>query len=657
MEDRIRVAQVVTRFVAGAGGVALRGAEALDPRRYDVAIVAAPDGGLLIDAERAGFEVIRVPDLVPEIDPVSDARALRQLCTIMTEGRFDVVHTHSAKAGALGRLAARATHTRAVIHTFHGFPFHEFQSPWRRWTYIEVERRLAAITDRFLAVGSAVAAEAVRRRIAPVDRIRVIDSAISDDVVPRSPAARFRARGLLGVPPGMQVVGAVGRLDEQKAPLDFVDAFARLEREDVLGVWVGDGPLRATVERDIRVAGSSERIVLLGHRRDVPELLPAFDVFALSSLYEGVPCAVVEAMRCGVPVVATAVNGVHEVVVPGRSGLLVPPRDPRSLARAVNALLDDPADAARLAAIGATTTRGSLRHPWPRRRPHRDLRGRVAHRRRAARPLFRRDGGAERHVPAVAGRARRARGVNSTATGPPVTVSWSRRALDVVLATAGLVVLSPILLAIAVAIRLESRGSGPVPPDPGRRRRGAVHDREVPVHALRGQRSGDHHARRPARHVGRAPAPPRRPRRTPTARQRAARGDDPRRATAGDAFARGAVPARAARRVPLPTRSHGSGAAPPSGRRCARARRARRAGALPRMTWCRGAWPSTSSSRRTHRSRQRSPCCATHWCTSPTDARRLESNHAGAVATDSSRRVDSGAQRPFRHAPVSRSNS
>jgi glycosyltransferase involved in cell wall biosynthesis len=352
------VAQVVTRFVAGAGGVALRGAEALDPHRYEVAIVAAPGGGLLVDAERDGFEVIRVPDLVPEIDPVSDARALRELCTIMTEGGFDVVHTHSAKAGALGRLAARATHVPAVVHTFHGFPFHEFQSRARRGTYVAIERRLARITDRFLAVGSAVAAEAVRRHIAPVDRIRVVDPAIADDVVVRTPATRFQARALLGVPPGMQVVGTVGRLDEQKAPGDFVAALALLDRRDVLGVWVGDGPLRSTVELDIRARGLEDRIVLLGHRRDVPALLPAFDVFALSSLYEGVPCAVAEAMRCGVPVAATAVNGVHEIVVPGRSGLLVPPKDPRALACALGALLDDPVDAARQAAVGQRQLEG-----------------------------------------------------------------------------------------------------------------------------------------------------------------------------------------------------------------------------------------------------------------------------------------------------------
>jgi glycosyltransferase involved in cell wall biosynthesis len=156
----------------------------------------------------------------------------------------------------------------------------------------------------------------------------------------------------------MQVVGTVGRLDEQKAPLDFVAAFARLGRDDVLGVWVGDGPLRAAVERDVRDRGLEDRMLLLGHRRDVPDLLPAFDVFALSSLYEGVPCAVVEAIRCGIPVVATAVNGVHEVVVPGRSGLLVPPRDPRALARAMAALLDDPVEGARLATIAQRQLEG-----------------------------------------------------------------------------------------------------------------------------------------------------------------------------------------------------------------------------------------------------------------------------------------------------------
>jgi glycosyltransferase involved in cell wall biosynthesis len=178
----------------------------------------------------------------------------------------------------------------------------------------------------------------------------VIDSAVDKEIPVASRAGRFEARQKLGVGPGMRVVGTVGRLDHQKAPGDFVAAIAALDAPDVLAVWVGDGPLRAETERDVADRGLTDRFVFTGERRDVACLLPAFDVFAMSSLYEGVPCAVVEAMRCGIPVVATAVNSVHEVVVPGRTGLLVPPRDPDRLRRGIECLLDEPGDAHRMAA-------------------------------------------------------------------------------------------------------------------------------------------------------------------------------------------------------------------------------------------------------------------------------------------------------------------
>jgi glycosyltransferase involved in cell wall biosynthesis len=354
MEGTIRVAQVVTRFIAGAGGVALRGALALDPDHVETAIVAGTGGTLLDDAERVGFEVTRVSSLVPELDIRRDPAALRELTEILGDGRFDVVHTHSAKAGALGRIAARLAGVPAVVHTYHGFPFHEFQSRARRAAYVQAERSLARITDQFLVVGSAVAAEAIRRGIVPVDRVRVIDSAIADGIPVCSRESRYRARAHLSVPPGMYVVGNVGRLDEQKAPLDFVAAIAELDRPDVMGVMIGDGPLREQVARDIAVRGLTDRIVLLGERRDVPECLPAFDVFAMSSLYEGVPCAIVEAMRCGIPVAATAVNSVPEIVVPGRTGLLAAPTDPVGLATAIRYLLDHPADAQRMACSART---------------------------------------------------------------------------------------------------------------------------------------------------------------------------------------------------------------------------------------------------------------------------------------------------------------
>jgi len=360
--SRLAVAVVVTRLQAGAGGVALRGALAVDPEDYGVTIVAGGTDGtadadgsgdqLLGHAAAAGLPVVRVPELVSPISPRRDARALRLLTEHLADVGYDVVHTHSAKAGALGRLAAERAGTPRVVHTFHGFPFHEFQSRGRRAGYIAVERYLARRTDVFLAVGGAVAAEAVRRGIAAPDRVRVINPAISGPASPASPADRAVARRRLAVPVGCTVVGTVGRVDYQKAPESFVDALAELDRPDVYAVWIGDGPLRRDLERRVDRRGLRDRFRCVGHRDDVPGLLPGLDVFVMASRYEGLPCAVAEAMTAGLPVVATAVNAVPDVVLPGETGLLASPQQPQQLAAAIRYMLDEPIEAARMAAAG-----------------------------------------------------------------------------------------------------------------------------------------------------------------------------------------------------------------------------------------------------------------------------------------------------------------
>jgi glycosyltransferase involved in cell wall biosynthesis len=351
VSSRLRVAQVVTRFMAGAGGVALRGALALDPEQYEIAfIIGEGDEDLMAKARAAGHEVVLLPHLRSEIAPRDDRRALADLRACLKG--FDVVHTHSSKAGALGRLAAHRLEIGRIVHTFHGFPFHQFQSWPRRSAYIQIERSVGRFTDVFLAVGPAVAAEAVTRRIAPPERIRTIGVALAKALNPPGPLDRAEARRLLGVPPGMQVVGTVGRLAFQKAPEDFVHALAGLRRSDVFGVWIGDGPLRAKTERIARKLGLADRMLFTGERHDVEALLPGIDVFAMASRYEGLPCAIVEAMSAGLPVVATAVNAVPDLVIAGETGLLAPPGMPDLLGRAIGHLLDNPAYAARLGAAG-----------------------------------------------------------------------------------------------------------------------------------------------------------------------------------------------------------------------------------------------------------------------------------------------------------------
>ena len=264
-------------------------------------------------------------------------------------------------------MAARRAEVPWIVHTYHGFPFHEFQWRSRRAAYVAIERRLGRITDLALCVGTGVAVEAVRRGLVSPERIRTIGVAVENDgaaalrataysnAPPRNGAPpREAARRRLEIPSDATVVGAVGRLTYQKAPEDFVEMLRRLGRPGVVGVWVGDGELAETMRRRA-AADPAVRIILAGERADVPELLPAFDVFALPSRYEGLPTAVVEAMVCGIPVVATAVNSVSDVVIPGETGLLVPPGRPDLMAAAVEYLLDSPATAARMA--GAARTR------------------------------------------------------------------------------------------------------------------------------------------------------------------------------------------------------------------------------------------------------------------------------------------------------------
>ncbi len=354
----MRIATVITRLEGGAGLHALRGARAMNSAAFQMTIITGSGGRLLDEAAQAGLEVVVESSLRAPIDPRGDLRALRRLGMIFRDVQFDVAHTHTAKAGTLGRLAAHRAGIPRIVHTYHGFPFHEFQRAPRRRAYVAIERRLGRITDLALCVGTGVAVEAVRRELIAPERIRTIGVVVAGadeawsgfpvaGIPVAAPLARRRARLALGLAADATVVGTVGRLTYQKAPEDFLAALRRLGRPGVIGVWIGGGELAGRVA-DLAAAMPEVSVVLAGERTDVPELLPAFDVFALSSLYEGLPTVVVEAMVCGVPVVATAVNAVADAVVPGETGLLVPPRRPELMAEAIGFLLDSPAAATRM---------------------------------------------------------------------------------------------------------------------------------------------------------------------------------------------------------------------------------------------------------------------------------------------------------------------
>ncbi|HCU92913.1 MAG TPA: glycosyltransferase family 1 protein, partial [Actinobacteria bacterium] len=179
MTRPLRVATVITRLEGGAGIQAVRGARALDPACFRVTVITGSGGTLLAAAADSGLETLVDPSLRAPIAPLSDARALRWLASLFRDRHFDVVHTHTAKAGALGRLAAHRSGVPRIVHTYHGFPFHEFQSVARREAYVSIERRLGRITDVALCVGTGVAVEALRRRLIAPERVRTIGVAVT----------------------------------------------------------------------------------------------------------------------------------------------------------------------------------------------------------------------------------------------------------------------------------------------------------------------------------------------------------------------------------------------------------------------------------------------------------------------------------------------
>ena len=261
------------------------------------------------------------------------------------------MHTHSSKAGILGRLAAHHERVPVVVHSIHGFGFGPHQSAPVRWAFLTAERLAARWTNHFIAVSRNNLDEGVRLGLFAPDRASVIRSGIVLHSY-RAHTGGDRVRGELGIPAGAPLVLQVACLKPQKAPERFVELAATVGRRFPAAhfVLVGDGALRPALEAARHSAGLEGRLHLPGWRRDVPALLDAATVVTLTSRFEGLPRALVEALAASVPVVAMAVDGVDEVVRDGVNGFLVREGDVAALAERVAALLADAPLRARLAA-------------------------------------------------------------------------------------------------------------------------------------------------------------------------------------------------------------------------------------------------------------------------------------------------------------------
>lgn len=334
-------------IVGGAQETVLLAAALADRSRFDPVIVCGPqtgsEGSLHDEARRRGIELLVVPELVREVQPVKDARVIPALTRLFRQLGFDVVHTNSSKAGIVGRVAARRAGVGRVVHTVHGWPFHDQQRAIVATAWRSLERRSALLADRLVVVADTDREKGLAAGIGRPQQYLTVRSGLELGEYDAARPLRSAVRTEFRLPDDAQVVGAVNRLSPQKDPLTLVEAFAavRAERPQTHLLVVGDGPLRAQVEQRISRLGLADAVTLAGLRDDVPRLLQAMDVFLSASLWEGLPRTIVAAMATGVPVVATLADGVGDVVRDGSTGLSFARGDARAAAAAVTCLLDD----------------------------------------------------------------------------------------------------------------------------------------------------------------------------------------------------------------------------------------------------------------------------------------------------------------------------
>ena len=355
----VRVARVIARLnIGGPAQHAILLTAGLDRARFATTLITGVVGhaeGDFTEAARArGVDPIVIPELSRSIRPARDLAALVKLVSLFRRLRPDIVHTHTAKAGTLGRLAARFARVPVTIHTFHGHVLEGYFSRPVTRAFLEVERRLARTTDRLVTVSPRLKAQLLAMGIGRPEQVDVVPLGLDLERFRRARPASLALRPSLGLTGDMPLLGIVGRLVPIKDHATLFQALARLHDEGpaVHLVVIGDGEERARLEELAGRLGLGSRIHFLGWRVDLETILKELDVVICASRNEGTPVALIEAMAAGIPVLSTDVGGVADLVAHEETGWLVPSGDPDAMASGIRRLLSDRILGARLAAAG-----------------------------------------------------------------------------------------------------------------------------------------------------------------------------------------------------------------------------------------------------------------------------------------------------------------
>ncbi|EHK9061938.1 glycosyltransferase family 4 protein [Vibrio parahaemolyticus] len=340
---KIKIAHVqLLPLLTGVQNVTISELDGLSEKHYSKTIICQSSGELTLKASKLNISTKLIPDLVREISPVKDFKALISLYKIFKKEEFDIVHTHSSKTGLLGRLAARMAGVPLVIHTVHGFPFSSAKSKIIYMFYVFMEFLGGRLSHKVICLHENDKKICIDKLKLSEDKLVVLPNGVNKNIFHPSDSSSLNLiRSELKLSKDKIIIGMIGRLWEQKNPKAMVDAALSIlsSRNDVVFVFVGEGELRASLEA--MSDSYSDNIKFLGWRSDTADLLRSFDIFSLPSLWEGMPLAIIEAMATGLPCIVSNIPGNNHLIENGKNGFLFELTNNEDFVNSLLNLIDD----------------------------------------------------------------------------------------------------------------------------------------------------------------------------------------------------------------------------------------------------------------------------------------------------------------------------
>jgi glycosyltransferase involved in cell wall biosynthesis len=346
---KIKILQMIDQPFLGGGQINLLSlAKNLDKEKFEVFVCSGEEGPLVDEVRKNNLTYFPVA-----FSKKLNRKTVKDLIPVLRDNKIDILHTHGGVAGFYGRWAARKCRLPVIIHTLHGIHYLHYRNFLLKWIYVLLERYFSRFTDALIFVSDADREKGKRFKLAPEEKMVVVKNGIdlsSRELQKKLESEIEKNRRDLGLQSSQPIVGTVARLHRQKGITYLLKAAKRICQAfpEIKILIVGGGPLRSKLEREAQRLGLEDVVWFMGKREDVTKFLSIFDIFVLPSLWEGLPYVLMEAAALGKTVVATDIDGVREVIENGKTGILVPPRNPESLAQAVRRLLQDKGYALKL---------------------------------------------------------------------------------------------------------------------------------------------------------------------------------------------------------------------------------------------------------------------------------------------------------------------